>query len=122
MAHVLIVDDEEATVDLMSTVVSLFGHEPSTAYAGLEALDLIESEPPDVILLDLMMPDVDGLETLHRLRALPQGDGLPVIVITASAAADLDEQVAEAGGNACLRKPVEMDVLERLIADFCPDA
>jgi CheY-like chemotaxis protein len=122
MAHVLIVDDEEATVDLMSTVVSLFGHEPSIAYAGLEALKLIETECPDVILLDLMMPDVDGIETLHRLRALPYGESLPVIVFTASAAADLEEQVAEAGGNACLRKPVDMDVLEGLITHFCTDA
>jgi CheY-like chemotaxis protein len=65
-----------------------------------------------------MMPGIDGYETLRRLRALPGGNQVPVIVVTASSEPDLEQRVAAAGATACLRKPVQLSVLADLI-DSC---
>jgi CheY-like chemotaxis protein len=115
MARVLIVDDDRTLVDLLSQIVSIAGHSPVGAYSGQQALDLVASQPFDLMLLDLMMPVLDGFETLRLLRASPQGRNLPVVVVTAMPDPDIDQRVAAAGGNACLRKPVEFDTLEKAI-------
>ncbi|MEX0787428.1 MAG: response regulator [Anaerolineales bacterium] len=115
MARVLIVDDEIATVDMLSKALQLFGHEPVPAYGGEHALRSLEMETPDMILLDLMMPGMDGYETLRRVRTSPAGHDTPVVIITASPDSDLEQRVSEAGGNGCLRKPVDLDALSSTI-------
>ncbi|MCH7610488.1 MAG: response regulator [Chloroflexi bacterium] len=111
MARVLIVDDNQAMVEALSIVVSARGHDALTALSGEEALRLIASEMLDVVLLDLTMPGLDGFETLDRLRTMPEGKDLPVLIITALDEEDLEDRVAEAGGNALLRKPVDVNRL-----------
>ena len=115
MARVLIVDDDRTLVSLLSEIVAVNGHTSLGAYGGQQALDLIASQTFDVVLLDLMMPEIDGFETLKRLRSMPQGKDLPVVVVTAMPDPDIDQRVTRAGGNACLRKPVGFDVLETAI-------
>jgi DNA-binding response OmpR family regulator len=115
MARILIVDDNHEMVKLLSLGVSLAGHEAFPAYDGETALSLIASDRPDLALLDLMMPGIDGFETLRRLRKLPHATDLPVIVITASENPDLQENVASAGGNFCLHKPINLQSLEEHI-------
>ncbi|MGH2626609.1 MAG: response regulator [Anaerolineales bacterium] len=117
MARVLIVDDEITTVDVLSKALELFGHEPLPAYDGEDALRSLGQGIPDLILLDLMMPGMDGYETLHRVRQLPGARDLPVVIVTASPDPDLEQRVAAAGGNGCLRKPVDLDLLSRTIED-----
>lgn len=97
-------------------VVSSRGHLAFSAFSGEEALSAIERELPDVVLLDLKMPGIDGFETLNRLRRMPKGQGLPVLVITAQDEADLEARVAEAGGNGLLKKPVDVNLLAAQIA------
>ncbi|MBN2555546.1 MAG: response regulator [Anaerolineales bacterium] len=116
MAKVLIVDDDPATVELLAMAVRLKQHEPVLAYNGIEAVRIVEASPPDIILLDLMMPVMDGLETLILIREKSSIDTLPVLLVTASPEQYLDQKVREAGGNGCLRKPVSMDVLGDAIA------
>lgn len=111
MARILIVDDNEATAKLHSIFVETYGHDPQVAYDGYEAIDMIASEPPDIVLLDMMMPGIDGLETLELIRSMPQGRDLPVIMITARADEDLEQRVASSGGNGFLRKPFGMQAL-----------
>lgn len=115
MARVMIVDDDRSTVEMLAKAMAVFGHEALTAFGGQEALARAAAECPDVMLLDLMMPGIDGYETLRRLRAQPGGDGLPVIVVTASAELDVEERVTAAGGDACLRKPVNLGALNDLV-------
>ncbi|GMR11436.1 MAG: hypothetical protein BMS9Abin28_2268 [Anaerolineae bacterium] len=111
MARILIVDDNQAMVEALSIVVSARGHDALTALSGEEALNLVESEMPDVMLLDLTMPGIDGFETLDRLRTMPKGKDLPVLIITALDEEDLEGRVADAGGSALLRKPVDVNRL-----------
>ena len=115
MARILIVDDHPMMVKTLSAVVGCHGHETLVAYGGQEALDIIKTDRPDIVLLDLMMPDMDGFETLRRLRAMPQGKELPVIVITAREENGLEERVMSAGGNGFLQKPVEGKTLADII-------
>jgi CheY-like chemotaxis protein len=115
VARVLIVDDEMATVEMLSKALGLIGHSPIPAYDGEGALDHLGRDWPDLVLLDLMMPGMDGYETLRRLRQLPRGAALPVLVVTASPDPDLDEKVAAAGGNGYLRKPVGLDKLAQAV-------
>ncbi len=116
MAKIMIVDDNRTMVDMMTTVVGLFGHVAVPALGGEQALNLIADGSPDVVIMDLSMPGMDGFETLRRLRAMPQGAGVPVIVVTAAAEADLEERIALAGGTACLQKPVGMNDLAQAIS------
>jgi CheY-like chemotaxis protein len=120
MARVLIVDDQAATVALISATLRILGHEPVSSYNGEQALDLIAQNPPDIILLDMMMPGIDGLETLRRLRTSPGLEHIPVIVVSAGREFDLEDRVREAGGAVLLPKPISMDQLQQKI-DECLD-
>lgn len=111
MARILIVDDNQAMVEALSIVVGSRGHDAQTALGGEEALSLVENDMPDVMLLDLNMPGLDGFETLDRLRMIPGGKDLPVLIITALDDEDLEGKVADAGGTALLRKPVDVNHL-----------
>ncbi len=118
MARILIVDDQAATVDLVSATLKLLGHEPLSAYNGEQALNLVIDQPPDIILLDMMMPGIDGLETLRRLRRKPGFENIPVIVVSAGQEFDLEDRLQEAGGAVLLPKPISMDQLQSTIDHF----
>lgn len=81
--NVLIVDDDATMVNLLSTILDLEGFKTQKALSGQEALDLIGEELPDMVLLDIMMPGIDGFEVLARLRNEPRTEKLPVILLTA---------------------------------------
>ncbi len=81
--NVLIVDDDATMVNLLSTILDLEGFKTQKALSGQEALDLIGEELPDMVLLDIMMPGMDGFEVLARLRNEPRTEKLPVILLTA---------------------------------------
>jgi CheY-like chemotaxis protein len=118
MARILIVDDGEPTVDLLCRVVELLGHEPVPTYIGLEALEQIDRSLPDLVLLDLMMPELDGYETLRRIRGLPQGKFLPIVVVTASPDPRVGEKVKLAGRNKVYQKPFGVGILSDAIGTF----
>lgn len=115
MPTILIVDDQTATLDLMAATIRLLGHEPEIAHSGSQALSLIASTPPDLVLLDLMMPGMNGIEVLHRLRSSQEKNQLPVVVITAGGEYDIEERVLEAGATACLQKPIDVERLKETI-------
>lgn len=111
----MVVDDNPTMVEMLSMALNIFGHNALTAYSGEEALARIPAEAPDLILLDLTMPGIDGYETLRRLRALPAGRHVPAYVITAAAELDLEERVLLAGASGLLRKPIQMETLADLV-------
>ena len=116
MARVLIVDDDPNTVEILARAITFYGHQAERAYSGEEALEKISGHPPEIVLLDLMVPGLDGYETLRRLRNIPGLSKLPVIIVTASAKTDLEQRVAAAGATGCLRKPVSLAALAELIS------
>ena len=106
-ARVLVVDDLEPNVKLLEAKLRAEYFDVIGAFSGQEALELAASEQPDIILLDVMMPGLDGFETCRRLKAAPETMHIPVVMVTA-----LDQQAdrvagLEAGADDFLTKPVE---------------
>ncbi len=105
MAKILVVDDVEDNVKLLGYDLEDEGHEVLAAYSGKQALELADQERPDVIMLDIMMPEMDGLEVCRRLKDNPELAPIPVIIVTAK---DLDDDVIkglDAGAHDYVVKP-----------------
>lgn len=110
-ALILVVDDNEANVDILATRLGAQGYAVITARDGDEALARARSELPDLILLDIMMPKLDGLEVTRRLKSDPTLPFMPIILVTAKA--DTKDVVTglEAGGDEYLTKPLDQPAL-----------
>ena len=106
-ARVLIVDDIEANVKLLEARLTVEYFETLTARSGKEALEICASEGPDVVLLDVMMPGMDGFEVCRRLKADPKTHYIPVIMVTALDQPSDRVQGLEAGADDFLTKPVD---------------
>ncbi|MBI4768924.1 MAG: response regulator [Chloroflexi bacterium] len=115
MARVLVVDDEPETARMLSAALELFGHTPSMALSGQEALEIAEEDPPEAVLLDLMMPVMDGFEVTRRLRQLPGTAEAPIIVITASQDPQAERRAKANGANVFLRKPISIGQLADIL-------
>src|SRR5206468_1919113 len=84
MATILVVDDDASARDLIATVLGYAGHRVREAADGAEALTLAQSEPPELIIADLLMPTMDGFEFVRQLRELPTLAATPVVFYTAT--------------------------------------
>lgn len=104
--HVLIADDHETNVLLYRSFPALLGARISVARTGREAVDLALADRPDLVLMDVQMPEMDGLEATRRLRADPRTADLPIIVVTALATEEDRARCLEAGATSYLSKPV----------------
>jgi two-component system, OmpR family, response regulator MprA len=107
--RILVVDDEPAVRDAVDRALRLEGHDVAVAEDGRAALDAVASAPPDAVVLDLLMPRVDGLEVCRRLRAA--GDRTPVLVLTARDAVDDRVRGLDAGADDYLVKPFALEEL-----------
>ncbi|MEZ0371539.1 MAG: response regulator [Candidatus Sericytochromatia bacterium] len=107
--RILLVDDETFNLELLSEYLLEAGHTVITAGDGEEALELLEHSQPDLILLDVTMPGMDGFETCRRIKALPQLQDVPVIFMTARAAVGDKAQGFEAGAVDYVTKLTELD-------------
>jgi DNA-binding response OmpR family regulator len=107
----LIVDDEPFTVDMLQTFLQLNGFETYGAFNGEDGLVLVKVEEPQIVILDLMLPDIEGYEVCKRIRDYPQTASLPVLVLSARAEAAAKEQALAAGADAFMVKPVQFPAL-----------
>lgn len=114
MPTILVVDDEEAIRDFLRSALEAEGYAVLTAADGMEALSLCEYHWVDVILLDLMMPRLDGLGFLHRFRRRDSRDVVSIYIMSAVRSAV--EQVAAAGVSGAFVKPFDLDELLETIA------
>jgi two-component system response regulator VicR len=80
---VIYIEDDPEMIDLVILIVGKRGYQVKGAHGGREGLDLVQQNPPDLILLDLMMPDMDGWDVYHQLKAAELTKNIPVIIITA---------------------------------------
>jgi DNA-binding response OmpR family regulator len=110
-AKILVVDDEPAIREYLKMVLTEQGYTVLTAPDGREALPLAVQEQPDLILLDIFMPYLDGIETLKRLRERPTTRNLRVIILTAYDTRDRLEDSIVAGADDFLSKPINLTEL-----------
>ena len=106
-ARVLVVDDIMANVKLLEARLTAEYFEVLTAYNGLEALEICERERADCVLLDVMMPGMDGFEVCRRLKSNPRTQHIPVVMVTALDAPSDKVQGLDAGADDFLTKPVD---------------
>ncbi len=111
MTRVLVVDDESDTLEVLRLFLELSGYQPFTTLNSLDAITLAEVEHPDCILLDIMMPGLDGFSLCKMMRSHPQIANLPIMFVTAYSPMDLEDRRREAGADMVLPKPFGMDSL-----------
>jgi CheY-like chemotaxis protein len=114
--RVLVVDDHAMTVELLTARLEAMGLHVTPASSGSEALALIAGIKPDLVLLDVMMPEMDGFEVTRRLKANLDTRHIPVVLLTALSSAEDEAQGREAGADGFLRKPFQKPELKDLIA------
>jgi CheY-like chemotaxis protein len=116
---VLIVDDDVRNVFALTSALELHGLTVIYADNGAEGIRLLTEHPEiDVVLMDAMMPDLDGNETTRRIRRLPQGRDLPIVFLTAKAMPGDRESSLAAGATDYVTKPVDLDELLVLMASW----
>lgn len=104
-SRVLIIDDNRSLCQAWQSMLSLLGFEARSAETWLEAMTSLDAEPPDAIVLDLMLPDFDGFEILAWLRRNPRFRELPVVVCSAVGAGENVQRAKQAGASEVLAKP-----------------
>ncbi len=114
MAKILIVDDEHLTAEMLSTFLGIIGHESVCAYSGRQTWDKLAYEEPDAVLLDIMLPDDNGLEICRKMRANENTKTLPIIMISAHFP-PMTAEAASAGATGYLSKPIRMDALKQAL-------
>lgn len=102
---VLVADDDEDILTLVGLRVTRAGYEVVTANDGVEALALAEARTPDIAIVDVMMPRMDGHELVRRLRARPETEHMPILILTAAVHDRVAQASEEAGADAQMRKP-----------------
>lgn len=111
MARILVVEDNELNRDMLTRRLSRKGFEPLTAVDGQEGVALARSAHPDLILLDMSLPVLDGWEAVRQIKASPETRDIPVIALTAHAMAGDRERALDAGCDDYDTKPVEFQAL-----------
>ena len=112
---VIVVEDEPDMAEMFAEMVRLMGLEVIKSHSGMRAIDLIAEKKPSVVLLDMMMPDVSGLEVLRHLRCDPRLSRIPVIVVSAKSLPSDVRKGLDAGASFYLTKPVSFDDLKRAL-------
>jgi CheY-like chemotaxis protein len=118
MGVILVVDDERAFCDVVCEILETIGYVAHHTLNATQALEKLPQIQPDVILTDVMMPDMDGLSFVRHLRQQHQWHSTPVVIISAKATAEDRRLALESGANEFLAKPFTAQDLEVLIADI----
>jgi two-component system, NtrC family, response regulator AtoC len=111
---ILVVDDDPEVRMATRDFLSSKGYEVALAEGGREALRMIDASPPDVVLLDVAMPDMDGMEALKRMVAMHPA--MPVIMVTANADIEITSKVLQLGAADYVPKPFDLDYLDQAIS------
>lgn len=123
MAKILVVDDEPDIIRLMQRILKSRGHEVSVAYDGQAALDLVASDPPDILVLDLDIPRIDGFEVCRRIKTDEATRHIPVVMVTAAYTSVSDAGHGTGlGADEFIVKPFLKEVLIHNIERLLPKA
>ncbi|MGC3965280.1 MAG: response regulator [Rhodocyclaceae bacterium] len=119
MARILVIEDNPTNMKLVSLVLDKAGHEVLTADDAITGIDLIRREQPDLVLMDVQLPGMDGLTATRQLRAAPETRNLRIVALTAFAMPEDAARIRAAGCDAYLTKPVRyrelIDTIDTLL-------
>ena len=119
-ARVLLTDDNDMNCKVAANLLTLFGITPMLCHSGAETIELMKRDDYDILFLDHMMPEMDGIETLEHLKNEGLIKDTKVIVLTANAVVGARDQYMKSGFDDYLSKPIELPELERILQDFLP--
>ncbi len=119
---VMIVEDNELNMKLFRDLIEACGYETVRTRSGLEAMDLAREHAPDLILMDIQLPEVSGLEVTQRLKADEQLRHIPVIAVTAFAMKGDEERIRQGGCEAYISKPISVPRFIETIRSYLGDA
>jgi len=117
VANVLVVDDNPVNLRVCRLILERYGHTVETETSPVATLTRMQIAVPDVLITDLMMPILDGIELTRQIRALPNGRDLPIIVLTARGEESDQDRAIEAGATYFLTKPVSSGALTAAVND-----
>jgi CheY-like chemotaxis protein len=115
--RILLVDDSLINLKLMHEVSTRLGATPYTASDGKEAIELFEKNDVDVILIDQNMPVINGADAIRKIRSLPKGKTVSIYGLTGDSDSETLQQMIDAGADAILTKPVQLDKLRQILTD-----
>lgn len=118
---ILVIDDEPELVKAVQIRLESNGYEVEVAYDGQVGLDKAKQVKPDLILLDIIMPKMDGYEVAKKLMAIPETENIPIVVFTASQQRDLEDRCRELGITTFVKKPFESTKLLELVNKVLQD-
>ena len=114
-SKILIIEDEREVCNMLARILTRHGYEATAAYDGLEGLDKVKSFNPSLVLLDVFIPRIDGLQVLKRLKASPETSHIPVVMCTARALMSEVEEAIGMGASGYIVKPfLTEEVIDKL--------
>ena len=117
--RVLVVEDNEKSMKLFRDVLDASGYRTLEATTGSEAVAMVSEHTPDLVLMDIQLPDLDGVQALHRLRADPRTATIPIVALTAQAMQGDRERFLRAGFDGYVSKPVNVRDLIETVREHC---
>ncbi|GAB4528034.1 MAG: hypothetical protein Fur0018_13960 [Anaerolineales bacterium] len=114
---IIIVEDEPDTAEMFAEMMRLSGYQVRKCHGGTRGIELIQQYKPDAVLLDIMMPDVSGLDVLHFMQRDPGLQDIPVVVVSAKSMPTDIREGLQAGASLYLTKPVGFDDLRNAVAN-----
>ena len=118
MSTILIVEDNEKNMKLVRDILRHKGHATLEAATGEEGVRLALAHRPELILMDIQLPDIDGIEALRRIRAESELDAIPVIAVSASVMPDDQQKIVTSGFDAFVAKPINLKQFQETVQRF----
>lgn len=115
---ILVVDDSQPILELASTMLKLLGYTPIKASSGVEALKMLAQEKPDMALLDVILPDMDGFKICQHIRSNAKTAGMPIFMVSAKKTLEDVERGKKAGANEYVTKPFKSMEMAKLIEAY----
>lgn len=118
MAHILVVEDNPMSMELALDLLELYGYKVTGVEDGFKALETVEEDNFDLILLDMQLPKMEGLEVLEKLKNNPKTSDIPVVAMTAHAMIGDEERFIEAGCAGYISKPIDVNKFKSTIEQY----
>ncbi len=122
MKRVLVIEDNEKNMYLMTFLLEKMGHRVLQAVTGEEGVETAEREVPDLVLMDIQLPGIDGFEATRRIRASVAAREVPIVAVTSFAMTGDRERLLAAGCNGYIEKPIDPDAIRAQISGFLGEA